>query len=206
MKAMILMTFLAACQSAPRPPVADLREPLAARRAQMLEWLREYKEAGVYPMDEAGLPLSVFKDARGVRCPMAELIYRSGHADLVEAVAREDNDVRLADVTSGPLYDWMLGSGLTLEEIAMVQGVADIDVRWMPREEATILARGELRGRLETAERALRDGTRHSLDVATSRLPDGRVPRVTVGNRVVPETAKKPRITVRVSGRAVAYP
>lgn len=200
---MILMTFLvAACHSAPRPSV----EPLAARRAQMLEWLREYKEAGVYPMDEAGLPLSVFKDARGVRCPMAELIYRSGHADLVEAVAREDNDVRLADVTSGPLHDWMLGSGLTLEEIAMVQGVADIDIGWMPPAEATILARGELRGRLETAERALRDGTRHSLNIATARLPDGRVPHVAVGDRVVPERAMKPRITVRVSRGAMRLP
>lgn len=184
MKAMILMTFLAACHSAPR---SSNVEPLAARRAQMLEWLREYKEAGVYPTDELGLPLSVFKDARGVRCPMAELIYRSGHADLVEAVAREDNDVHLVDITSGPLHDWMLGSGLTLEEIAMVQGAADIDIGWMPPAEATILARGELRGRLETAERALRDGTRHSLNVAASRLPNGRVPQVAVSDRVVPE-------------------
>ena len=83
----------------------------------MIAWLHEYAAAGVFPRDDAGRPLSVFRDTHGVRCPMAELIFRSGHADLVDQVATTHNNLRLADVHSGPLYAWILASGLTQEEV-----------------------------------------------------------------------------------------
>src|SRR5262245_58497623 len=89
------LTTLAACHSAPRPNAGHSVSELAGRRAQMIDWIHEYREAGVYPTDDLGRPASVFQDARGVRCPMADLIFRSGHADLVEAVAKEHNAVRL---------------------------------------------------------------------------------------------------------------
>ena len=84
-----------ACQSAPRataPAPSPQLVELTARRAQMIEWLREYYERGVYPTDAEGKPISVFQDAHGVRCPMAELIYRSGHADLVRRARGELRD------------------------------------------------------------------------------------------------------------------
>ncbi len=219
---MILMTtILAAChtqaaptQAAPtqgaltaRPQSAEL----AARRAQLIGWLHEYYEAGQYPTDETGQPQSVFVDAKGVRCPMAELIWRSGHHDLVDAVAREHNAVRLAEVTEGPLHDWMVGSGLTPDEISLVQGAMDLDMTWMNREtgevilangtrfniepktaiqpNAAIIARAEIRGRLETAEKVLTDGTARSLDAATKNLPNGKLPIVTVTGKVIPKQA-----------------
>ena len=170
----ILMLALCACQTAPHSPTttpATQTAELAARRAQMIAWLTEYYERGIYPTDADGKPMSVFKDAQGVRCPMAELIFRSGHGDLVDAVAAQDNKMRLADVKDGPVYDWMATSGLTIEEIAMVQGAMDIDYTWMIRENAQpILARGQVRGRLETAVTALGNGTQHSLQVAATRL------------------------------------
>ena len=202
MKMLVAMyTVLAACAVTPAPaptppptsaparaesvaalPASAAAIPeLAARRAQMIDWIREYREAGQYPTDARGQPLSVFMDRRGIRCPMAELIFRSGRADLVRAVLAENNTVRLADVTEGPLFDWMASSGLTQEEIALVQGAMEWDMSWQIRpdtniDETTILARGQVRGRLETAERALRDGTKHSLEVAASRLQNGKLP------------------------------
>lgn len=174
----ILMLALCACHAAPRTAnTAVAVDELAARRAQIIEWLGEYAAAGVYPTNESGWPLSVFRDAQGVRCPMAEVIYRSGHGDLVDAVARENNTVRLADVHDGPLYDWMLGSGLTRDEIAMVQGAMEIGFEQATRE-TLLLARGQVRGRIETAVRALHDNTAHSLEVAAARLPAHRVPAV----------------------------
>ncbi|HUS31250.1 MAG TPA: hypothetical protein VMZ53_22220 [Kofleriaceae bacterium] len=180
-------------------PTADLTQPtadLAGRRAQMLAYLHDYTEAGQYPTDDAGLPRSVFVDAKGVRCPMAELIFRSGHADLVDAVAREHNEVRLSDVNEGPLLAWMQSSGLTRDEINLVQGVADLDMVWIQEEapsQETILARGQIRGRLESAERALRDGTTHSLQVAVAALPNGKLPeaKLAAGAKVVPVAAMK---------------
>jgi hypothetical protein len=184
---MILMTtILAACHATPVSQTSEL----AARRTQLIGWLHDYTEDGRYPTDEAGMPQSVFVDARGVRCPMAELIYRSGHPELVEAVAREHNAVRLADVTDGPLHDWMVGSGLTVDEIDLVQGAMDMDMTWLRAERnQVIVASAEVRGRLETAERALKAGTAHSLDVAVVQLPNGKLPAVVVTGKVVPDKA-----------------
>lgn len=208
---MILMTtiFSAGCRTS-APPVRPQRSELAARRANLIGFLHDYTEGGQYPTDEAGMPQSVFVDARGVRCPMAELIYRSGHPELVEAVAREHNAVRLAEVTDGPLHDWMVGSGLTPDEISLVQGAMDLDMTWMRNESQevilangqriqlngvqnnnAIVAKAEIRGRLETAERVLKDGTAHSLDVAAARLPNGKVPTVAVTGKVIPKPALK---------------
>jgi hypothetical protein len=175
---------------------------LATRRAQMIGWLHDYTEAGQYPTDDAGLPLSVFVDAKGVRCPMAELIFRSGHADLVDAVAREHNQVRLSAVDEGPLLAWMQSSGLTRDEINLIQGAADIDYGWLYEEapsQETILARGQLRGRLESAEQSLRMGTPHSLEVAVAALPNGKLPVATIeaGTKVVPAVALKSGPTAR---------
>lgn len=213
MKMLALMTtFFAAtagCHTGPRSdaaattpaavPAATVASAetaeLAARRAQMLEYLHDYTEAAVFPTDDAGLPRSVFVDSKGVRCPMAELIFRSGHADLVEAVAREHNEVRLSAVNEGPLLAWMQSSGLTRDEIDLIQGVADLDMVWLQEAPAqeTILARGEVRGRLESAERAIRNGTAHGLQVAVAALPNGKIPeaKLAAGTKVIPIAALK---------------
>lgn len=224
MKTLILMTtILAACShttlepaTTPKPaavtpePTTSTTAELAGRRAQLIGWLHDYQVAGTYPTDALGMPRSVFVDDRGVRCPMAELIWRSGHPDLVEAVAKENNEVRLADVKDGPLKDWMDGSGLTVEEIAMVQGAMELSINWQERPQVrpmdTILAesRGQVRGRLEVAERALRDGTTRSLEVAAAKLPDGRVPVAKVSGRVIPAAAMRSKAPVpAIAGTAI---
>jgi len=192
MRTILVMTMLVACATSPAPrPVAAAvhTAELAARRAQALQWLHEYAAAGVFPTDERGMPLSVFRDARGVRCPMAELIHRSGHDELVDEVARTNNALRLADVHDGPLYAWMLSSGLTRDEINMVQGAMRVDNQiWGDAQLSRIVAqadaRGQVRGHLATAEVALRDNTSHSLDVAaTARASQ---PRTRVAARTTP--------------------
>jgi hypothetical protein len=182
-KPLLALTLLAACSSTMAAPAAPVAKPadtavyeLAARRAQMLGWLHDYREAGVYPVDAAGTPTSVFVDANGTRCPMAELVHKSGRDDLVAAVAKDNNTVRLADVREGPLFDWMLSSGLTLNEINLIQGAMNNDLSWMRfeiQEQAnTILAaKAQVRGKLETAEMALRDSTGTSLAIAQKRIP-----------------------------------
>ncbi|MBA3465764.1 MAG: hypothetical protein H0T46_37890 [Deltaproteobacteria bacterium] len=182
---MLALSILVACSStssaAPVPvPVAattqDSLGVLAAKRAQLIGWLHDYREAGVFPTDAAGMPNSVFIDAKGIRCPMAELLHKAGRDDLVAAVAKEANTVRLADVHSGPLHDWMLGSGLTQQEIALVQGVMNISMDWMeieqPREHEQILAsKAAVRAKLEVTEMALRDNTGTSLAILARRVP-----------------------------------
>src|SRR5258706_2250486 len=109
-RTLLALSFVAGCSTAKPPaPVSpsDTTVELAARRAQMIGWLHDYGVAGVFPTDDAGQPLSVFRDPRGVRCPMAELVHKSGRDDLVDAVVAENNTVRLADVHDGPLHEWI---------------------------------------------------------------------------------------------------
>jgi hypothetical protein len=179
----LLTTILVACGANPRVTTTP-NEQLVQRRAELLRYLDEYVAAGQYPTDEAGMPQSVFVDARGVRCPMAELIWRSGHPELVQAVAREHNKVRLAEVTEGPLHDWMMGSGLTMDEIALIQGVMDLNTQWIiTNEDATILARAQVRGRLETAQRVVQQNRQAKRN--------GKIPKVTVNGKVIPRAALK---------------
>lgn len=176
MSRLIWIAFVVGCAaSTPAPQGPSPVATLAGNRAQLIGWLHDYRVAGVFPKDAAGHPLSVFVDANGVRCPMAELVFRSGRADLVEAVHQENNTVRLADVHSGALFDWMLASGLTQEEIAMVQGAMNIDDgnRFFIVDESQQLAveQAQVRGKLEMAEAALRQATSASLAIAAERLP-----------------------------------
>ena len=173
MKHFILISLvLAACHTttAPQSPVAA---DLSARRAQMLAWLDEYVEAGQFPEDAQGSPMSVFRDARGVRCPMAELIFRSGRADLVDAVAQTHNDLRLADVHDGPLYTWIETSGLSQDEVAMIQGAMTVEEMrgiengvLLQTANADAVKRanewGQVKGHLATAEVALKNASKRA--------------------------------------------
>lgn len=227
-KSLLALALLSACSTthaAPTPTVPKAATidtsgnvyELAARRAQMLGWLREYRDAGNFPVDAAGKPASVFQDANGVRCPMAELLHKSGRDDLVAAVVKVNNTVRLADVHDGPLYDWMLSSGLTPNEINLVQGAMNNDFGWMREinveDPSTILAaKAQVRGKLETAELALRDNTSTSLAQANKRLPaertvDGLAHEPITGTAsIVPEpsaVAAAQPVQVRWRGRTI---
>jgi hypothetical protein len=181
MTRLVLVLALSACSITPKPvaapPVAasvdvPVSNELALRRGRLISWLHDYRVAGVFPTDDKG-PISVFVDAHGVRCPMAEMIHLSGRDDLVEAVHRENNAVRLADVHSGPLYNWMLSSGLTQEEVALVQGAMNLDQQQRFFIEGTSeLATANIEGKLEMAEAALESATPQSLPIATRRLPN----------------------------------
>jgi hypothetical protein len=101
---------------------AALRAKLLEHRAANLERFRAYRKAGIYP-DNVYTPglANVWRDQAGHYCAAATIIRASGQAALVAEVAGQDNFIKLADVTSGPLLDWILTSGLTQAEIALIQ-------------------------------------------------------------------------------------
>lgn len=162
-----------AASPGPASPGPDARVALAKQRSLQLARLRAYREAGQFTTDQAGRPASVFRDHAGRLCPMAYLIAASGRMDLVDKVARENNTLQLADVTEGPLWDWMLTSGLTREEIIRIQGImrAGFDFE-LPRERGpTIMARRRLSteprvARIPSATRLRRDVVRKLDDVS----------------------------------------
>jgi hypothetical protein len=163
------------------PPVrldrAELRKKLAERRKTNLNHFHAYLTAGVYPANTfAPGEANVWRDAAGRFCAAATIIRRSGDVLLVDKVAEQNNFIKLADVHQGPLMDWMLTSGLTQEEVALIQRpfsrVGDIDedgtVRIDRRQQLAETRR--LMGLYRViAERLAADGEK-SLDVAVDRL------------------------------------
>jgi hypothetical protein len=156
-----------------------LRTELAAQRTLNLKRFAEYRRAQVYPHNsyENG-KLNVWRDADGHLCAVANLMAKQGLDKLVDSTATEQNFVRIADVTSGPLIDWVLTSGLTQEEIVMIQWPTMVEDLARERREGRIAARARKREdkRLEAGylatERALKQSVVRDagLDLAVARL------------------------------------
>lgn len=121
-----------------------------------------------------------FLDVHGNPCAVASMIIASGHMDLVQATAATHNDVVLSDLHGGPLVDWMLTSGFTREEIAIIQepgwhGGMDFE----PIDEL-ILATAEqtrIRAHLAAALTLLETDTEKAIRKAMGRLDLRKSPR-----------------------------
>jgi hypothetical protein len=101
---------------------AAVRQALASRRAHHLAAFRAYRNGGSYPHNfQRSGPLNVWRDREGHLCAAATIINRDGNVELVADTAKTNNQIRLLDVTEGPLLDWMLTSGFTIEEIDRIQ-------------------------------------------------------------------------------------
>lgn len=166
-----------------------VRAKLADARAANLARFRAYQRKGVFPSNTfAPGKLNVWRDDAGHLCAAATIINASGQTALVNRVAEQNNFIRLADVSDGPLMDWILTSGFTQAEIAAIQepfmdvGRAPINVEPDPLPEpepepvpvidiAKRKAEDQrLRGVYRTVTSRLVRDRNSSLDVATDRL------------------------------------
>jgi hypothetical protein len=183
-----VLVFSSACSRPTPTPVADrdsiehrdmsrsaVRAQLARRRAQQLDELGAYAVRGEFPHNYA-LPTAahVFRDAAGRLCAVANLVHQDGRDDLVDTTVREHNDLAVADVHDGPMLDWILGSGLTQEELARIQlpaaplfRAAPVQVPALPNDEAQMNV--AVVRHIEQVQRELRANVDESLDLATDR-------------------------------------
>jgi hypothetical protein len=168
--------------AAAEPDRAKLREELAAQRKLNLQHFHAYRVARVYPHNlYTEGKKNVWKDPDGHLCAVATMMDKAGQHDLVERTAEDQNFVRVADLTSGPLVDWVLVSGLTQEEAVMIQQPTQADIEQMEaqeRREQRRLARKLRRedNRLEANYIAIEQALKQrvmadaSLDLAVARL------------------------------------
>jgi hypothetical protein len=160
---------------------ADVRAKLASNRAANLQRFRAYQSKGSFPSNTyTPGALNVWLDQDGKFCAAATIIRSSGQFALVDQIAQQNNFIKLGDVKSGGLMDWILTSGLTQAEIAAIQepfiGVTDepgepswqeprvVDGRMRAREDA------RLRAKYKQVEQQIAKNTAASLDAATDRL------------------------------------
>lgn len=155
---------------------AFLRQERTARIAR----LSAYARAGDFPKKAAADGFfHSFLDADGTPCAVADLMWHSGHADLVRQTAATRNDVVLSEVDEGPLVDWMLTSGLTREEIAVIQ-VPGFNARVLEKEVVQPIVqaprdrteRRRVRAHLTATIALLQVDTEASIFKATERLGD----------------------------------
>ncbi|TNE91519.1 MAG: hypothetical protein EP330_05030, partial [Deltaproteobacteria bacterium] len=153
---MLSLVFAAALSTASAGEVTDFsaewRAVLAERRAANIERLADYAEAGRFPLnlDQPGLA-HLFMDDTGSRCGVAELVWQSGHEQLVVDTYQQRNDVVIAELALGdPLSEWVAVSGLTMAEVAFIQRPAFGVGRQLVEPEIAILEADEDLLALET--------------------------------------------------------
>lgn len=98
------------------------RELLARRRLQVAR-LIAYRNRGLFPRNEghSAAAVPIFVDGHDTACAVGHLMRLSGWEEAVASIARTNNLAYVPDVTGGPLVDWILTSGLTREEAALIQ-------------------------------------------------------------------------------------
>lgn len=100
-------------------------DPLTAlNRALLLDELRRYRRAGRFPLNHAfrGRLVPEFIDPHGTRCAMAHLLEISGQGELVQHIARTENNARVRRLARLPeLRAWLLAAGLSVDEAARIQ-------------------------------------------------------------------------------------
>src|SRR5687767_10381562 len=108
--------------------VAHLSTSQRANRAKLIAWLRDYRDAGEFPLNDkfAGEAVPFFRDSKGTLCAMAYLIDRSGRGDIVNHVASTRNNAYIRElVDNGNLVRWLDTWGLTAAEAARIQPAYD---------------------------------------------------------------------------------
>ena len=105
--------------------IASLSDAQRDRRAAVIATLDAYRDRGVFPRnyDFPGELVPYFVDRKtGVLCAVAHLLESTGRRDIVDGVARANNNVWVAELESDSAFGaWLDRHGLTLDEAARIQ-------------------------------------------------------------------------------------
>jgi hypothetical protein len=113
--------LLSALEQVAAAPVSHLAPAQRIKRAQLIEALRAYIDAGRYPKNRQVAGLSpVFIDEDDTTCAVAQLVIASGHAPLAHAIAEADNLIDLP-AEHAALSSWADDHGFTMAELALIQ-------------------------------------------------------------------------------------
>jgi hypothetical protein len=108
--------------------VSGLTPAQRAQRQRLIGWLAEYRDAGVFPINDRfpGRLVPFFRDSKGTLCAMAYLIDRSGRGDIVDQIASTRNNAFIPELADDPaLAAWLNSAGLEVTEAARIQPAYD---------------------------------------------------------------------------------
>jgi hypothetical protein len=94
----------------------------AGIRNSLMNQLEEYARVGLFPENTSIAHRNpIFIDNRGVHCAVGYLMMMNGFSDLAQSVRNWNNPVYLRDIPVEWLSEWMYFSGLTIDEMALIQ-------------------------------------------------------------------------------------
>jgi hypothetical protein len=104
-------------------PTGHLDEGRRLARAALLDELRAYHEAGVFPRNHAAPGrVPVFVDDQGTHCAVGYLLHRTGEDGIVRSIRESRNLAHLPDLLDEPgLAVWLDAHGLEAGEAAWIQ-------------------------------------------------------------------------------------
>lgn len=111
--------------------ISQFSEAQLKSRLQLIEMLNTYRQTQRFPKNTY-LPkrVPVFIDQNQTHCAVAFLMQQSGYEKLALKIAADNNFAWVKDITTKGVLEWQLQSGLTLEELKLIQGAYDY---YMPR-------------------------------------------------------------------------
>ncbi|MEX2589651.1 MAG: hypothetical protein WD334_05545 [Chitinophagales bacterium] len=103
--------------------VSHLSPDLKSKRAEMLNLLREYRLAGIFPKnyDYPGERKPCFIDKNGRICAVGYLIEQSVGREVAESINEKYKYEEILAMSDTDVDEWIRSSGLTKEECAMIQ-------------------------------------------------------------------------------------
>lgn len=95
-----------------------------AKRLNLLNKLQEYSDRKVFPINQShSVRTPYFVDHLGTNCAVGQMIYVSGHEDLVAKISQEHNYDYIMDIKIPGIHEWANEFGFTIEKLKWIQPV-----------------------------------------------------------------------------------
>jgi len=103
--------------------VSNLSDDLKTRRIHLLDLLNEYWTNGIFPKnyDYVGQRKPCFIDKDGAICAVGYLIEKTTSRQVADYINSKHKYDELLTMNNSTVNNWVLTSGLTIEECAMIQ-------------------------------------------------------------------------------------
>ncbi len=107
-------------------PTFFLTHKQRVNRIKLIHLLEIYCEEGLFPVNnyrEDRIP--VFIDEYNTHCAVGHLLEKTGYENLAQRIARNNNYAWVKEIDDPDLLAWQKTSGLSLEELKLIQGAYD---------------------------------------------------------------------------------
>ncbi|MFK8037529.1 MAG: toxin-antitoxin system YwqK family antitoxin [Crocinitomicaceae bacterium] len=107
-------------------PTTFLTHKQRINRIKLIQLLDAYNIEERFPVNnyrEDRIP--VFIDEYNTHCAVGHLLEKTGYEDLAQHIARTNNYAWVKEIKDTALIDWQKKSGLTVEELKLIQGAYD---------------------------------------------------------------------------------